>query len=158
MSALIAEQRNRPIPPIEPEIGLAKSASTRVAELLKDSAHADSIKVRVIEDGRPDEVILPVMAVRMLLDILREMAQGNAVSIIPVHAELTTQQAADFLNVSRPFFIQLLNQRKMKFTKVGTHRRVKFQDLLAYKKELEIQQDQLLSDLAKEAQELGMGY
>jgi excisionase family DNA binding protein len=137
---------------------LARDASSRVAELLKDVRGPDGIKVRIIEDGRPDEVILPVMAVRLLLDILRAMAQGNAVSIMPIHAELTTQQAAHCLNVSRPFLVNLLNQGKIQHHKTGTHRRIKLSDLLDYKRKTEEEQNKALEELAAEAQKLNMGY
>jgi excisionase family DNA binding protein len=86
------------------------------------------------------------------------MAQGNAVTIIPIHAELTTQEAADFLNVSRPHLVRLLEQKKMAFHMVGTHRRVRFEDLMAFKASLEKKRRETMDELAAQAQELGMGY
>ncbi len=158
-----SDQNCRSLPMPEPDVGLALAASARVAAMLK-GAHSspEGIEVRVVgkglEDGTPDAVILPVTAVRLLLDILREMARGNAVSIMPIHAELTTQQAADFLNVSRPFLVGLLKQGKIHHLKVGTHRRIKFSDLKDYKIKQEQEQNQIMEKLAAEAQRLNLGY
>ena len=103
-------------------------------------------------------VRIPTSALRLLLEVLTEIGQGNAVSIIPIHAELTTQEAADVLNVSRPFLVQLLEKGDMPFHKIGTHRRVRYQDVISYKKHIDIERRKALDELAAEAQELGMGY
>lgn len=90
--------------------------------------------------------------------VLEDIAAGRAVTIVPQNAELTTQQAADVLNVSRPFLIGLLEEKKLPFRMVGTHRRVRFEDVLNYKDAIDVERRKVLAELAAEAQELGMGY
>lgn len=114
--------------------------------------------MRVEEEGPGELLVLPSSVIRLLTEILTEMAQGNAVTLIPVHAELTTQQAADFLNVSRPFLVKLLEKRKIPFHKVGTHRRIAFRDLADYKRQIDADRLAVLDELSAQAQELGMGY
>lgn len=113
-------------------------------------------RLRVI-DGE-GEIEVPVAALRMLVDVLANMAEGNAVSLVPIHAELTTQQAADFLNVSRPYLIGLLERDELPHRKVGTHRRVTFRALLEYREQSVARSKAALDALAAQAQELGLDY
>jgi excisionase family DNA binding protein len=108
-------------------------------------------------DAATEETLeIPAPAVQMLVRILEEMARGNAVTLIPVHAELTTQEAADMLNVSRPYLIQLLDEGKMEYRKVGTHRRVRFDALMTYKRQADAERRAALADLAAYDQEIGI--
>ena len=84
------------------------------------------------------------------------MAHGNAVTIIPVHAELTTQEAANMLNISRPSLIQLLEESKIEYRRVGTHRRVRFEALMRYKRQADEARKAALAELAAYDQELGI--
>lgn len=121
------------------------------------SPYADqNLRVRLAETN--EEIELPASAVRLLVEILSAMAEGKAVTLIPVHAELTTQQAADLLGVSRPFLIKQLENDVIPFRKVGTHRRVLFSDLMAYKQDIDSKRRDVLDELSAQAQELDMGY
>ena len=141
------------ITPTPDESVLAAQSSRRLVELLQKKVDL-SLCARA---GKKEETIeIPMSAFRMLTEILTEMAKGNAVTFIPVHAELTTQQAADFLNVSRPHLIDLLEQEKIPFHKVGTHRRVFFKDVLKYKKKIDKKRLETLEALSKMDQELGL--
>jgi excisionase family DNA binding protein len=137
--------------PSEEDARLAAESSRILAAKRPDHA----LRVQ-LEDGRV--LTLPVAAARLLEHLLTEMAHGNAVTLIPVHAELTTQEAADYLNVSRPYLVRLLEENAMRFHKVGTHRRIKFQDLKAYKDRMDAKREMAMNELVAEAQELGLGY
>lgn len=94
----------------------------------------------------------------MLVDILANMAEGNAISIVPIHAELTTQQTADFLGVSRPHVVGLVERGELAHHKAGTHRRIYFKDVLAYRERRLADGKATLNTLAEQAQKLDMGY
>ncbi len=97
---------------------------------------------------------LPADASQLLLDILDHMARGDAVTLIPVHAELTTQQAADMLNVSRPTLVKLLEEGRLAYQKPGRHRRIKFEEVMRYKQQSENARADALDELAAIGQEL----
>jgi len=140
--------------PSEAEAGVAKETSRLLASRLKKGA---PMQLRILDDGTaPATVKLPAPAVGLLLRILEEMARGNAVTIIPVHAELTTQEAADMLNISRPSLIQLLEDGKIEYRRVGTHRRVRFEALMKYKRKAYEERRAVLDELAAYDQELGI--
>ena len=101
---------------------------------------------------------LPASAVQLLMDVLVNISQGNAVQIVPVLAELTTQQAADILLVSRPYLVKLLDEGKIEHRKVGSHRRIRYNDLLNFKAKEERARKSVLDELAAEAQAHDMGY
>lgn len=126
------------------------------------SAYIESTKMptlQLINKGKEGaKIVLPPQALQLLVDILSQMAEGNAVSVIPIHSELTTQEAADLLNVSRPYLITLLKEEKIPFHKVGTKRRILAEDVLRYKANIDKKRLKTLEALAKQAQDLDMGY
>ena len=143
--------------PSAEDIALARESSRVLSTVLQTRADTQTIDFHD-DKGAVRSVTLPTSALRLLLDVLTEIGQGNAVTIIPIHAELTTQEAADLLNVSRPFLVQLLEKGEIPFHKIGTHRRVRYQDVIAYKNRIDAERRKALDELAAQAQELGMGY
>ena len=133
---------------------LARTSAEELSRLLGNIPDAE--RARVSLDG--NDLILPRQALALLRDILVEMAQGNAVTIVPTHAELTTQEAANLLNVSRPHLVKLLESGEISFTKAGTHRRVRYQELMSYKETRIKESMDALAELSAQAQELDMGY
>jgi len=152
MNAVVAQSLPAQLP-TEQEARLAGQSSRLLAACIGEG---DAARVLVFDGSK--EIEVPVSALHMLVDILNQMAQGNAVSIVPIHAELTTQEAADFLNVSRPFLVRLLERDELPYRKVGTHRRVMFKDLMEYRAQSQVKRKAALDELTREAQELGLGY
>lgn len=149
-------QRPQTMPTAE-EVALARESGRALSAYLQMRSETQQIEI-LDDQGAAHPVRVPMSALRLLVDVLTEIGEGNAVSIIPVHAELTTQEAADVLNVSRPFFVQLLEKGEIPFHKIGTHRRVRYQDVIAYKERIDAERRKALDALAEQAQELGMGY
>jgi excisionase family DNA binding protein len=137
--------------PTDLDMRLAKNASRKLA----DASLPGKLRLR-LDDGA--EIEVPRSASRLIALLLEQMAAGNAVAVLPVHAELTTQEAADFLNVSRPYLIRLLEEGRLAFHKVGTHRRVRLADLVAFRTEFERGRDKALGELSEQAQALKLGY
>lgn len=151
-----ATQQGLPHLPTEQEVALAKEGSRELSMVMTTREEVQEITVR---SGDNEQVVrLPASAVQMLMEVLVNISQGNAVQIVPVHAELTTQQAADFLMVSRPHLVKLLDEGKIEHRKVGSHRRIRYDDLLKFKEQEGRARKAVLDELAAEAQELNMGY
>jgi excisionase family DNA binding protein len=139
------------------DIEIALASQRELAAFMTTKSETQRIQV-FDEKNQAHAIELPTSAVRLLLDILSELAEGNAVKVIPIHAEVTTQEAADLLNVSRPHIVKLLENGELPFYKTGKHRRVRFADLMAYKAKREARSEAAMAELAKQAQKLGMGY
>ena len=138
-----------------------REAARRAAEQLQvflGSTCADELILQLTWGDDEVQVAVPPVAVRVLADALTELGRGNAVSILSIEDELTTQQAADLLNVSRPYLIKLLQQGSIPFRRVGNRRRIATRDLLRYKQVDEERTRQALDELTKEAEKLGLDY
>ncbi|MEV7012519.1 helix-turn-helix domain-containing protein [Streptosporangium sp. NPDC051022] len=134
---------------------MAGRAVRRIKDYLMRS-HEQSV-IRVVgEHGAEDPLVLPREAVSLLAFILAQAAEGRGVTVIPSHAELTTQQAADMLNVSRPHLIKLLEEGEIPFRLVGKHRRVTYEDLQEYKRRDDAKRRTAADQLAALGQELGI--
>jgi excisionase family DNA binding protein len=153
--ALALKTNNRPVLPSEDEASLAEQTSRKLAEHFRAQEH---FRLRLLDKaGRATETLeLPMSAARLLLEILQHMARGNAVTLLPIHAELTTQQAADLLNVSRPHLIHLLEEGKIPSHKVGSHRRIRAEDIFAYRRKMHSKRREVLKELAAHDQEMGL--
>lgn len=133
---------------------MARESAAALAQFLRAVPEQDRARVTM---GDTD-MVLPRQAIELLRGVLTEMAQGNAVTILPVHAELTTQEAANMLNVSRPHLIKLLEEEALPFSRVGTHRRIRLQDLLEFRARRDERGQDAMRALAEQAQDLDMGY
>ncbi len=137
------------------DAALARESGERLARAISGTKQPE-LKISV--GGTADSIRLPPSAAKWLIDGLSELAKGHDVRLLPVHSELSTQEAAELLNLSRQYVVRLLDDGKIPSHKVGTHRRVRLDDALAYKRELDADRLDALKKLVAEAQELDLGY
>jgi excisionase family DNA binding protein len=105
--------------------------------------------------NKREEIVIPRAAFKLFIEVLAAMANGQGVTVMPLHAELTTQQAADLLSVSRPFLVRLLDEGRIHCKKVGTHRRIRLADVLAFRERDDEARKRVLAELSADAQDLG---
>ncbi len=138
-------------------VELARESSTELTALLAPTRKVQRNEI-LGEKGEAHPVHISVFAQKMLVEVLTELSNGNAVGIILIHAEITTQEAAHLLNGSRPFLVQLLERGEIPFHKVGAYRRVRFDDVITYKNRVETNRLEASDELADQAQKLNLGY
>jgi excisionase family DNA binding protein len=146
---------HRQPPPSVQEAALARSSGQSLARLISKNG---PLTLKVTDADQEQRIDLPPGAVLLLMDILEAMAAGRGITLIPENAELTTVQAADVLNVSRPFLIKLLEEKALPCRKVGAHRRIRMEDVMTYKARIDADREAVLDQLVAEAQEHDMGY
>jgi len=143
--------------PSAEEIALAKLGSQELSAVMETNGEAQTINV-IDKSGIAHSVTIPASALTLMIEVLTQLGQGNSVSITPIHAELTTQEGADLLNISRPTFIKLLDAGKIPFSRTGNRRKVAFADVMMHKKQLEEESLNALTELSALDQDMGMGY
>ena len=119
-----------------------------------EQIHSDYPEIEI--DETKERIKIPLNALKLLAKILKETSQGKPISIVPIAAEITTQAAAELLGCSRPHLVKLLEEGKINFTKIGKHRRIKYQDVLEYKKQLKDKQRKLLIEIMKADEASGL--
>lgn len=139
------------VAPSADDSALARESGRRLATLLGGSGAV------LVQIGESHETLaLPASALRLLARLLEEMGEGHAVALLAIQAELSTQQAAALLNVSRPYVVRLLDEGKLPSRKVGTHRRVQLRDVLDFKRRDDVQRLKAMEELQALSQEMGL--
>ncbi|BAZ10776.1 hypothetical protein NIES4071_26000 [Calothrix sp. NIES-4071] len=139
------------------DANIAKASSQILESYLQKNLSYGVFKL-ISNDTEGETVTIPAAALNLLTEILTQMAAGNAVSVVSIKKELTTQEAADILQVSRPYLVELLESGKIPYRKVGSRRRVLTQDVISYKNRIDAARMETLAELSAQAQELNMGY
>ncbi len=139
------------------EMALAKLSSQELAAVIESQGESQLLSV-IDSRGQTHEVTLPVSALKLMVEVLTQLGQGNSVNITPIQAKLTTQEAANLLNMSRPTLIKLLDSGALPFNRTGNRRKVPFAAVLEYKQNLQEQRLSALDELSALDQELGLGY
>jgi excisionase family DNA binding protein len=138
------------------EVEMARAAQRCIVEAL-DHSRAASITLTTT-NGKHPTVALPPSALKLIGQLLGAMSEGRPITLMPSKQEFSTVEAANFLNVSRPFVIKEIEEGRLPHRKVGAHRRVAFDDLVTYAREMRKRQEGALERLAENARELGLDY
>lgn len=163
-TALAFAERAQGVLPTASDSELARESSQQLAHLLgglrprngKAARTGAPVKIELRLDGEQEVVALPSSALELLNEILVQMAEGNAISILPQKCELTTMQAAEILNVSRPYLIGLLDKHQLPYRMVGSHRRIRLDDVMNFKQDIDEKRLNALRELSELSEELGM--
>jgi len=119
-----------------------------------EKLHTENPEIEIEETS--EKIRVPLMALKLFAEILKETGKGRPISIVPIATEMTTQAAAELLGCSRPHLIKLLERGEINFTKIGKHRRIKYEDILKYKKKMKERQKQLLIEIMKSDEDSGL--
>lgn len=139
-------------PSKEEQLTAQKSYSVLASSI--DQLRTDSPEIEIEETE--EKIRIPISALKLLADILKEISQGNPISIVPIATEMTTQAAAELLGCSRPHVVRLLEEGKIPFTKVGRHRRIKYEDIVKFKNDMKSKQRKKIQELMGLDEESGL--
>ncbi|MGM0408188.1 MAG: helix-turn-helix domain-containing protein [Bacteroidota bacterium] len=140
------------IPSKEEQLTALKSYSVLASSI--DQLRNDNPEIEIEETE--EKIRIPISALRLLADILKQISQGNPISIVPIATEMTTQAAAELLGCSRPHVVKLLEEGRIPFTKVGRHRRIKYEDIVRFKKNIKSKQRKRIQKLMEQDEESGL--
>jgi len=141
----------------EVDTEIALLSSQKLSSLIDPSTTKATIKV-ILNGNQDESITIPTIALSLLAEVLNQVGQGKSIEIVPTDKELSTTEAASILKVSRPYLINLLESNQIPYRKVGKHRRVLYQDVMAYKTQIDEARKKTLAELAAQAQELNLGY
>lgn len=139
-------------PSKEEQLTAQKSYSVLASSI--DQLRTDNPEIEIEETE--EKIRIPISALKLLADILKQISQGNPISIVPIATEMTTQAAAELLGCSRPHVVRLLEEGKIPFTKVGRHRRIKYEDIVRFKKDMKSKQRKRIQKLMELDEESGL--
>lgn len=140
--------------PTRSEQEAARRSFPALEESLKSLARKDTTEIEIEETAQ--KITVPTMALRLLTRILKDLGEGRPVQIVPIAAEMTTQAAAEMLGCSRPHVVKLLEQGKIPFTKIGKHRRIRYEDVMKYRQAMKEAQKQHLKDMMRDDEAAGL--
>jgi len=140
--------------PTRSEQEAARRSFPALEESLKNLAKKDTTEIEIEETAQ--KITVPTLALQLLTRILKDLSEGRPVQIVPIAAEMTTQAAAEMLGCSRPHVVKLLEQGKIPFTKIGKHRRIRYEDVMKYRKAMKEAQKQHLKDMMRDDEEAGL--
>ncbi|TCV98400.1 helix-turn-helix domain-containing protein [Biostraticola tofi] len=143
--------------PSSEEAALARLSSRELSAVLETRAEIQKVTM-TDRQGVVHNMDIPVSALRLLIDVLTELGDGNSVKLIPIGSELTTQEAADMLNVSRPTLIRMLDNAEIPYHRIGNRRKLRYTDIVAYRERTRAARISALDELSALDQELGLGY
>lgn len=153
---MIVQTPREAVTPTDQDTRIARASSEALAPLLEGN-RAGEAHIRFCREGEQGaDIVLPHSAVRILFSALQEMAKGHTVTLLPVDTELTTNQAAELMRVSRPSLIKMLTEHKLPYRKVGAHRRIRYDDVLAYLQTERARRKKVMEELVAETERLGL--